>query len=81
MKNGLSVRIPDYSGCVIASQEVQAVATDKDKAEYIRNLLHGMLGKSVIYYTAVTLETAADIANATPRQRAEAAYMTLKGDG
>ncbi|KOS02986.1 hypothetical protein [Paenibacillus polymyxa] len=69
--------IPNYCNDPAASLEVQAVAINKDEEGYIRNWLLNKYGKSVMAFTAVSLGTAAEIANSSPRERAEAAYMTL----
>ncbi|MGZ0043415.1 hypothetical protein [Paenibacillus ottowii] len=69
--------VPDYCTDPAASLEVQAVAINKDEEGYIRNWLLNKYGKSVMAYTAVSIRTAAEIANSSPRERAEAAYMTL----
>ncbi|MCP3778783.1 hypothetical protein [Paenibacillus sp. MZ03-122A] len=68
---------PNYCNDAAASLEVQAVAINKDEEGYIRNWLLNKHGKSVMAFTAVSLRTAAEIANSSPRERAEAAYMTL----
>ncbi|MNW56482.1 hypothetical protein D3C74_341990 [compost metagenome] len=68
---------PNYCLNPAASLEVQAVAINKDEEGYIRNWLLNKHGKSVMAFTAVSLRTAAEIANSSPRERAEAAYMTL----
>ncbi|KAE8560228.1 hypothetical protein BJH92_10125 [Paenibacillus polymyxa] len=55
------------------SLEVQAAAVAKDAELYITHMNH------VLWEVCINLQYkhAAQIANATPRQRAEAAYMTL----
>ncbi|WP_081752195.1 hypothetical protein [Paenibacillus sp. 1-18] len=68
---------PNYCADPAVSLEVQAAAINKDEEGYIRNWLLNKYGKSVMAYTAVSLGTAAEIANSSPRERAEAAYMTL----
>ncbi|ETT55213.1 MULTISPECIES: hypothetical protein [Paenibacillus] len=71
--------VPDYAGEPAASQEIQTAACAKNKTLYIGNLSYIMLGKSCLYLDAVSLELAADFCNASPRERAEAAYITLQG--
>jgi hypothetical protein len=62
-----------------ASLEVQTAACAIDKEGYIRNLVLVKWGESPILYSSVSNSTAADIACARPRERAEAAYITLQG--
>lgn len=68
---------PWYVGDPAASLEVQTAAIAKDKEAYIRNWLFCKYGKSITYYTSVSLPVAAEIADSKPRERAEAAYITL----
>lgn len=78
-----AVPVPKYCTDPAASQEVQAAACKLNKVRYIRNLLvvKGVGSvEEVIRWSGVEIELAADIATATNRERAEAAYMTLRGD-
>ncbi|OKP91395.1 hypothetical protein [Paenibacillus sp. P32E] len=68
---------PDYCTDPAASLEVQTAAIAKDKEAYIRNWLLCKYGKSITYYTSVSLPVAAEIADSNPRERSEAAYMVL----
>ena len=73
--------IGDCCGDPAASLEVQTAAIDKDYKAYIHNL------NTVIYeeeegeddgeYSAVSVEVTAAMLTASPRERAEAAYITL----
>lgn len=69
--------IPDYCNDPAASLEVQAAAMDKNEIGYMAHLTY-RTGHD--YHVGLTHETAASMLRATPRQRAEAAYMVLKGD-
>jgi len=62
-----------------ASLEVQTAACAIDKEGYIRNIVLVKWGESPILYSSVSNSTAADIACASPRERAEAAYITIQG--
>ena len=73
--------VPNYCNDPAASLDIQAAACKIDKSAYIGNLSYVMLGKSVAYLEAVSLELAADFCTATDRQRAEAAYTTLSQGG
>ncbi|MFD5022239.1 hypothetical protein ACFWMP_25390 [Paenibacillus sp. NPDC058367] len=74
---------PDYSNDSAASLEVQATATRVDAGGYIQNLLIVMFGELVyereFSNRLLDFMTAAKINNASPRERAEAAYITLQG--
>ncbi|MBY3623788.1 hypothetical protein HGO21_30190 [Acinetobacter sp. CUI P1] len=70
---------PWFTGDPATSLEVQTAACAIDKEGYIRNLVLVKWGESPILYSSVSNSTAADIACATPRERAEAAYITLQG--
>ncbi|MGO4952006.1 hypothetical protein [Paenibacillus sp. DRB1-1] len=74
LKNNYSVSPTDYCADPVASLEVQAKAMDMDEIGYMANLVF-RTGHS--YSEGLNYETAADMLRATPRQRAEAAYMTL----
>ncbi|MGE7613496.1 hypothetical protein [Paenibacillus sp. NPDC101420] len=73
---------PDYSNDSAASLEVQTKAIEVDYKSYIHNL------NTVIYgeceddgeYSAVSVEVTAAMLTASPRERAEAAYITLQGE-
>lgn len=66
-----------------ASLEVQAKAIEVDAGGYIQNLLIVIFGELVyereFSNRLLDFMTAAKINNATPRERAEAAYITLQG--
>jgi hypothetical protein len=68
---------PDYCTEPAASLEVQTAAIAEDNEAYIRNWLFCKYGKSITYYTSVSLPVAAEIADSKPRERAEAAYRVL----
>jgi hypothetical protein len=73
--------VPDYYTDPAASLEVQAAAIEKDYKAYIHNLY-----TVVIYgeseddgeYSAVSVEVAAEMLTASPRERTEAAYITMQ---
>lgn len=78
--------LPQYCTDPAASLEVQATAIAKDRNGYIRNLMFVCWrGEKRDYANLddeewVKLSAIASLLTATPRQRAEAAYMTLKGE-
>ncbi|MEK8215532.1 hypothetical protein [Paenibacillus sp. FSL L8-0463] len=63
-------KMPDYCEDPAASLEVQAKAIEVSAGEYVINL-------QKVVYTGNVNETISALLNATPRQRAEAAYITL----
>ncbi|WP_418026239.1 hypothetical protein [Paenibacillus sp. JJ1722] len=67
--------IPNYCNDPAASLEVQAAACEVDPNEYIRNLEKVKWGQSTGW--KVSNRVVAQLCNASPRERAEAAYMTL----
>lgn len=75
-EHGAWNQTPNYEGDPAASLEVQAAAIAKHKGWYFRHLLTlknvDLQASPVVAYEAIAL--------ATCRQRAEAAYMTLKGE-
>lgn len=58
-----------------ASKEVEKAALAKDTTEYIDNLSIGLIGMCNHRYTPLTV---AKMLVAKPRQRAEAAYITMQ---
>lgn len=69
--------IPDYCTDPAASLEVQAKALKECPAEYIHELGVVMWGR---VYGDLPYYRIAEMLNATPRERAEAAYITLQGE-
>ncbi|MEK3950945.1 hypothetical protein MHB46_21475 [Paenibacillus sp. FSL H7-0703] len=65
---------PDYCNDPAASLEVQAVALNECPEEYIQALQETMWGR---VYADMPNYRVAEMLNVSPRQRAEAAYMTL----
>ncbi|ADO59789.1 hypothetical protein [Paenibacillus polymyxa] len=65
--------VPDYCTDPAASLEVQAAAVAENYEEYVYNL-NGVIYKE---YECMTFKVISAMLTATPRQRAEAAYMTL----
>ncbi|WP_081326437.1 hypothetical protein [Paenibacillus polymyxa] len=65
---------PDYCSDTAASLEVQAKAIEVDAASYVQNLQEIKWGHM---FTETLLVRIAELINASPRERAEAAYMTL----
>jgi hypothetical protein len=72
---------PRYCTDPAASLEVQAAAIDKDAEEYVFTLMMIVRGTPHKDKRMLPPEMAAQLLTATPRQRAEAAYMTLRGEG
>lgn len=75
----------DYCNDPAASMEVQAAACIKNKVKYIQNLAIAIYGdlvdpEEVEDWSCIIIDAVADMLSATPRQMAEAAYVTLKGD-
>lgn len=66
--------IPNYCDDPAASLEVQAKAIEVDAASYVQNLQEIKWGHM---FTETLLVRIAELINASPRERAEAAYMTL----
>lgn len=66
--------LPEYCTDAAASLEVQTAACDQDRVLYMINLakVQGWNAGGII-----SLTEASRLATATPRERAEAAYMTL----
>lgn len=76
---------PSYCTDPAASLEVQAAAVAKDGIRYLHNLSDVVEPDEVAFQQdgemiAYTLEHTVQLITATPRQRAEAAYMTLSSD-
>lgn len=71
----------NYASDPAASLEVQAKAIEKDSKEYIRNLSIVKWNEDPLDsegdWDGVTIEGVAELLTATPRDRAEAAYITL----
>lgn len=77
---------PQYCTDPAASLEVQAAARKKDPVQYIKNLAvvvwtDTLDPEDVVDWVAIDMEYVAELCDATPRQRAGAAYMTLRGEG
>ncbi|AIQ61841.1 hypothetical protein PSTEL_00540 [Paenibacillus stellifer] len=70
-------KAPDYCNNPAASLEVQAAAIAKDAELYVTRLFEVVRGELSALYTDLE---AADMLTATPRERAMAAWMTLKTD-
>lgn len=66
---------PDYCTDPAASLEVQAKAIEVDHESYLFNLMDVVYGG----YVAASSERIAGLLTASPRERAEAAYITLQG--
>lgn len=66
---------PDYCTDPAASLEVQAKAIEVDHEGYLLNLMDAVYGG----YVAASSDRIAGLLNASPRERAEAAYITLQG--
>jgi hypothetical protein len=67
-------RYRNYCSNLAASLEVQAKAIEVDAASYVQNLQEIKWGHM---FTETLLLRIAELINASPRERAEAAYMTL----
>ncbi|KAF6578323.1 hypothetical protein G9G54_13685 [Paenibacillus sp. EKM212P] len=74
IKGTYSVSPKDYCADPAASLEVQANAIEVDAASYVQNLQEIKWGHM---FTETLLVRIAELINASPRERAEAAYMTL----
>ncbi|MBP1308802.1 hypothetical protein JOD82_001822 [Paenibacillus sp. 1182] len=72
-------QIPQYCTDPSASLEVQAAACEVDASLWSRNMLvvRGMSTKMACEIRHLALPVVAQLCNASPRERAEAAYMTL----
>ena len=70
--------LPEYCTDPAASLEVQTAAIAKNPVGYV-DLLHRIAIRRAVMWRTELIDVAY-ILNATPRQRAEAAYMTLKGE-
>lgn len=68
--------VPNYCTDAAASLEVQTAAIAKDTQKYINNLALIRLEMCIRLFTAVDV---AVLILASPRERAEAAYITLQG--
>lgn len=74
---------PDYCTDPAASLEVQAAAIAKDEEGYIKHLAD-IVGANCFWdgmYGDMAPTGIAWLLTATPRQRAEAAFLTLRGEG
>ena len=72
----------DWTPCTdpAASLEVEAKAIEVDAEKYMRNLAIVRWKLDVLSdWTYFTLDKAADLHISSPRERAEAAYITLQG--
>ncbi|MGG1673544.1 hypothetical protein ACIFOE_23465 [Paenibacillus sp. NRS-1783] len=65
---------PDYCADPAASLEVQAKAIEVDSESYIKNLFGTVISPDFI---CLEYDQIASLLSASPRERAEAAYMTL----
>jgi hypothetical protein len=75
--------VPKYCTDPSASLEVQTAAIARDRDEFLNNLTGvaaGYYPKSINWDIEWENDVIALLLTATPRQRAEAAYMTLKGE-
>ncbi len=70
--------LPDYCKDTAASLEVQAKAIEIDDDLYVRELGRVRGERYAEYYKTSSI---AKILNASPRERAEAAYLTFKNRG
>lgn len=73
---------PDYCTDPAASLEVQTAAIAKDAEKYVRNLAMLKWGdavdpEEVSEWPCINIQAVGDLLNAKPRERAEAAYITL----
>ncbi len=75
LKDNYSVSPTDYCADPAASLEVQAAACEVHPNTYIRYLEKIKWGQSTGW--KVSNRVVAQLCNASPRERAEAAYMTL----
>lgn len=76
-----SIRIPDYCTDPAASLEVEKAAVKMNAKKYfncLENLIHPEL-EGCPDSDAWFADEIAEFVNATPRERAEAAYITLQG--
>lgn len=74
--------IPDYCTDPAASLEVQTAAIARDRDDYLNNLtgvVTGYYPKSINWDIEWENDVIAQLIQATPRERAEAAYLTLQG--
>ncbi|MEK3717947.1 hypothetical protein [Paenibacillus sp. FSL R7-0333] len=70
--------VPNYSGNAAASLEVQTAAIVKDPENFMRNLVAVRWDRQdAAEMKELSLVGAADLHLASPRERAEAAYITL----
>lgn len=69
---------PDYCSDPAASLEVQAAAIEINPREYVRNLQEL---KWECSFSGISKIKVAELITASPRERAEAAYMTLQDKG
>ncbi|MNC11591.1 hypothetical protein D3C75_592920 [compost metagenome] len=69
--------IPDYCNDPAASLEVQAAAMKGSPLDYLQNLQEVKWGNVKV---DIPIHRIIDMMNATPRERAMAAWMTLKAD-
>lgn len=66
--------VPNYCTDPAASLEVQTKAIEINPREYVRNLQEL---KWECSFSGISMKRIADLLTATPRERAEAAYITL----
>ncbi|MEK4880159.1 MULTISPECIES: hypothetical protein [Paenibacillus] len=67
--------VPNYCTDPAASLEVQTKAIEVDHEGYLLNLMDAVYGG----YVAASSDRIAGLLTASPRERAEAAYITLQG--
>ncbi|MEK5417056.1 hypothetical protein [Paenibacillus sp. FSL L8-0708] len=77
-------KMPDYCTDPAASLEVQAKAKEVDAKMYVWNLSivkwkDAVEPEEIDGWESINLEDIGDLLTASPRERAEAAYMTLQG--
>lgn len=75
---------PDYCTDPAASMEVQAAALKFNTVEYVRNLAISTWGEAVdedevLEWSGIGMDHIGDLLDAKPRERAEAAYITMMG--
>lgn len=74
--------MPNYCNDPVASLEVQAKDIEVDAVGYVRNLSVTRWGERIAHmkveeWTAVGIISVSELLTASPRERAEAAYITL----
>lgn len=86
--NRLYHQLPDYAGDPAASLEVQTAAIAKDDEGYVRTLYTvqaraktgmNINPNDIKHWPHMSISIIAILLSASPRERAEAAYITLQG--